>query len=245
MSIININGRRFIRLDALETRGITHGFGTLDLGEDKETAEAAIVSILPGALAVASVKQVHGVNAVVVINAQEAEAAKEVQADVVIAAGKGVAATVRTADCVPILIADPERRVVAAVHAGWKGTVLGAAAEAVKIMVRDRGCRAGDMAAGIGPCIGPERYQVDGPVISGIMEAMGSASDRVLLPDPEPGKARLDLSLANRIVLERAGLEPSRVQETRLCTFDNPDLFFSYRRQGEGVPSLHHFIALV
>ena len=72
----------------------------------------------------------------------------------------GVAVGVRTADCVPVLLYDPVKRVVAAVHAGWKGTVLHISRKAVGVMARQFGCEPGDLRAVIGPGIGPDSFQV-------------------------------------------------------------------------------------
>ena len=115
--------------------------------------------------------------------------------------------------------------------------------EVVAILESEYGARARDLAAGIGPCIGPCHYQVDAPVIRAIEDGLGARAGEVLSPDG-PGHARLDLSRANRIILERAGLPPAAIGEVRTCTYCRADLFYSYRREGKGVPSLYHFIGL-
>jgi len=138
---------------------------------------------------------------------------------------------------------DPGKRVAAAVHAGWRGTAAGAAGEAVRVLARDYGSRPSAMVAALGPCIGPCHYQVDAPVMEAMRAALGRRAQEVLTPDG-PDHARLHLARANRIILEQAGLKPANIETANLCTFCRDDLFFSYRRQGQGVPSLYHFIAL-
>ena len=85
--------------------------------------------------------------------------------DAFICALPGVAIGVRTADCVPVLLHDPVRHVVAAVHSGWKGTVLKTAMEAISLMKREFGCQPGDLRAIIGPAIGPDSFQVGEEVV--------------------------------------------------------------------------------
>src|SRR5512137_2783960 len=104
----------------------------------------------------ARVRQVHGCRVV------EAEAGTEPveEADAVATASPGVAACVSVADCVPVLLADPRSGAVAAVHAGWRGTLGGAAAAGVRALVERHGARPQDLLAVVGPCIGPCCYEV-------------------------------------------------------------------------------------
>lgn len=242
--IISLNRTRFIQLDLLSQSGCVHGFGTVDTGSEAAGARARIQAAFPELAELATVRQVHGTKAVKVGEVSEVPALRRARADILITDRPGIALAARTADCAPLLIFDPRRRVVAAVHSGWRGTVARAGAEAVRVLAEDYGSRIQDLVAGIGPGIMPCHYQVDAPVIAGLREALGRRSRKVLAPDG-PDKARLDLSLTNRLILEQAGVPARQIAEVRLCTFCHPDLFFSYRRQGKGVPSLFHFIALV
>jgi YfiH family protein len=241
--IINKKGARFITLPALSVNTCVHAFGTRDTGLKNPIAHARIKKAFPGINEIATVRQVHGRIAVRILKSADVNARRRAHADIIIVKAESIAAAVRTADCVPVLIHAPGQRVAAAVHSGWKGTARRAAAEAVRILCDDYGCRASGLLAGIGPCIGACHYQVDEPVIKMMKHAFGRRTDEIMVPD-EPGKARLDLSLANRIILEEAGLAPKNIQEVRMCTYCREDLFFSYRREGKGVPSLYHFIAL-
>jgi len=241
--IETINGLRFVISELLESVGAVHAFGTIDAGGHAATAYPAIRAAHPSITAIAAVHQEHGKTAVRPRPGDDLTALRRSAADIVIVQDHGLAACVRTADCVPVLIFDPRHRAAAAVHSGWKGTAAQAPAEAVRILVEEFGATASELYAGIGPCIGPCHYQVDGPVIAGMEKALGSRAAEVLSPDG-PDRARLDLSTANRFILESAGLDPKKIDEARMCTFCHADLFFSYRRQGKGVPSLHHFIVL-
>jgi polyphenol oxidase len=138
----------------------------------------------------------------------------------------GLMVGVRTADCVPILMADERRRVVAAVHAGWRGTLARIAARAVEAMTREYGSRPADLVAAIGPSIGVCCYEV-GPDVAGAFSGMF----------PELAGRRehshLDLAEANRRILAEVGVPGERVRVAHLCTRCQAEDFHSYRRDGE------------
>jgi len=142
----------------------------------------------------------------------------------------GVALGVLVADCVPILLHDPVKRVVGAVHAGWKGTVAGVAAKAVKTMAREYGSSPRDILAAIGPAIGPCCYEVDERVIRPLGERFGDIKD--LVTEKGGGKWLLDLWKANTVLLTGAGLVPDNIASMGLCTSCNNEMFYSYRRDG-------------
>jgi YfiH family protein len=131
-------------------------------------------------------------------------------------------AAVRTADCVPILIADRRGRAAAAVHAGWRGTAAGIARLAVEKFA-GIGIKAGDLRAALGPSIGPCCYEV-GPEV---LRAVGGGSGR-----------QLDLAGANFAQLRSAGLKGSEIFRAPWCTACRTDLFFSYRREGRAAGRL-------
>jgi YfiH family protein len=175
----------------------------------------------------ARVRQVHGVR--VVRAGPPCEPAEE--ADAVLSAAAGVAACVSVADCVPILLADPETGAVAAIHAGWRGTLAGAAAEGVAAMAREFAAPADRLLAAIGPSIGPCCYEVSDDVAAPFGERFGSAVVRGPLPGPAgKGGPHLDLWAANHLALVRAGVRPERLHLLSACTSCAPDRFFSHRR---------------
>lgn len=149
------------------------------------------------------------------------------KADAIVTAEGGVAAAVRTADCAPVLLASGDGRVVAAVHAGWRGVVGGVAAAAVRAM-RERG--ADGIVGAIGPCIGPEHFEVGPEVVAAFREAFGAAAGRIVRrEDAATGKAFVDLKEALRVQLAGAGVEG--VEASEACTFREAGAFFSHRRQ--------------
>jgi len=208
----------------------THAFTTRHLEFRGEMAAdyarlAAVLSV-PGS-AVIAVSQVHGRDVLVVRPGDQPFA--NPTADVVITSDPDRVASVRVADCVPILLADRQGRAVAAVHAGWRGTAANAAGAAVAALARV-GVPAQDLIAAVGPSIGPCCYQVDAEVRTRFVAA-GSDVSRWFEAD---GARRWKLNLwqANRDQLVAAGLEPGNVHVTALCTFDHPSVFYSYRRDG-------------
>jgi YfiH family protein len=148
-------------------------------------------------------------------------------ADGLVTADQSVVLAVHVADCVPLLLADPRRRVVAAVHAGWRGTAAGVSIAAVTVMAERVGCRPEDLRAAIGPCIGACHYEVDEPVVAALQR--WSWRDAVLTPNAR-GRWQLDLREATRRQLIEAGVPAIQIETLDWCTFEHPELFYSYRR---------------
>lgn len=155
---------------------------------------------------------------------------------------------VRTADCVPVLLYDPVHQVVAAVHAGWRGTVQYISAKVIAQMSASFGTRPQDLCAVIGPAIGPDSFQVGEEVVAAFSEARGGAHgnetegfpmERIWsIRDarsgrPMSGGHHIDLFEANRRLLEQAGIPASNIQVHDIDTYTAPD-FFSARREGLG-----------
>ncbi|MBP5335812.1 MAG: laccase domain-containing protein [Bacteroidales bacterium] len=147
-----------------------------------------------------------------------------------------VAIGVRTADCVPILLYDPVKRAVAAVHAGWKGTVLRILQNAMELMAFKFGSSAADIKAVIGPAIGPDSFQV-GIEVAEKFKLAGFPMDYVWSfrgagdGTPMSGGHHIDLFKANRWLLEQSGVLSDSIQVFDIDTFTAPE-FFSARREG-------------
>jgi YfiH family protein len=154
---------------------------------------------------------------------------------------KDLLLSVRSADCVPVLLFDPKKQICAAVHAGWRGTVGGICGNAVKEMV-SLGSDPKDILAAIGPCIGACCYQVGEEVYTAFFEAGDFAA--CFTPDAEQGKYLLDLTHANRLVLEREGLAPEHIDEAHTCTRCHGEYFFSHRRMGAERGTMSAFITV-
>jgi YfiH family protein len=147
----------------------------------------------------------------------------------------GASVAVKTADCVPILLVDRDRRAVAAVHAGWRGTVAEIARRAVEEMRREFGSDPSELEAAIGPGIGACCYEV-GPDVG--------AHFRQHSEPGREGRARVDLAAANRRQLLEAGLDSARIYISGLCTMCRPDEFHSYRRDKQDAGRMFSFVGL-
>ena len=175
--------------------------------------------------------------------------------DALITRERGVLLVVQTADCIPILLADTKRRAVAAIHAGWRGSVRRIAAKALGRMQMEFGTRPEDVIAALGPGIGQSCYEVGAEVakefhaqfpasrewFDGPFESLvADGNDPNWLPwltmrppghQPPPPTAHLDLIAANRAILIAAGIPAAKVFSSDFCTGCRLDLFFSYRRE--------------
>lgn len=134
----------------------------------------------------------------------------------------------RYADCTPLLFYDPVQRVIGIAHAGWRGTIQGIGANTVRAMVKEYGCRPSNIQACIGPSIGPERYQVGSEVVEAVQSYFGTL-DSLVRHDPVDKSAYFDLWAANKLDLERAGVEQIEIAE--ICTAERTDEFFSHRAE--------------
>ena len=152
----------------------------------------------------------------------------------------GVAISVRTADCIPVLLYDPVHRAVAAVHDGWRGTVQKLSRKVIDYMQGRYGTCAADLQAVIGPGIGPDSFQVGQEVVDAFRDA-GFPMDEILkdcgpkaptADNPMAGGLHIDLWRANRWLLESAGVKRDNIQVAGVCTYRNNDRFFSARREG-------------
>lgn len=150
--------------------------------------------------------------------------------DALITNQRGICIAVTTADCVPVLLHDPVKNVFAAVHAGWKGTVLRIVEKAIDSIVSTFGCSPSDIKAGIGPCISQPHFEVGEEVVQAFTEA-GFPIDKIGVRNQTSGKMHIDLTLANQSSLIDKGVLPGHIETSNLCTFANPDKFFSARRQ--------------
>lgn len=133
----------------------------------------------------------------------------------------------RFADCTPILFYDPLKHVAGMAHAGWRGTVSGAAVSTLEAMCSAFGTRPQDVQAAIGPSIGPERYQVGEEVVEAVRQALGQTEG--LIRRGEDGSAYFNLWAANRLALERAGV--IQIEVAGICTASHTDEFFSHRAE--------------
>ncbi len=178
---------------------------------------------------VVTVNQVHGESVVKADDLNYREV-RTVRADAVITSAPGLAVGIETADCVPILLFDPAKPAVGAVHAGWRSTVKKIVQRAVNRMSEEFGSDPARMIAAIGPAIGPECYEVDEPVIDPVRQAFSFWKD-VTAPRSKD-RWSLDLVKANRRELVQIGLAEDNIHALGMCTSCRTDLFYSYRAEG-------------
>ena len=139
-----------------------------------------------------------------------------------------VALTVFSADCTPILLFDPVRRAIGAVHAGWRGTAAGIVAKAVEKMSAEFGCRPEHIRAAIGPCISQCCFETDADVPDAMLAALGGGARESIRP--VGSKYYVNLKALNALWLRRAGVE--RIDISADCTACQPERFWSHRRVG-------------
>ena len=171
------------------------------------------------------VTQVHGA-AVARTADHPPEALRAREADALVCARRGWAVGVRTADCAPVLLADPHTGAVAAVHAGWRGAVAGVIEAAVAGLCAEARAPRERLIAAVFPCIGPGAFEVGDDVAAQLAAAVGS--EAVI----QRGAARphADLGACARRLLARAGVPAARTEQVAGCTFTDAARFFSHRR---------------
>jgi polyphenol oxidase len=220
-----------------KTNGMIHAFTTRQGGlgarnngirhpdDWKAVARAFGVSIDR----VVTVEQVHGEN-IVAVDDLNFRDVRTVHADALVTSVPGIAIGVETADCVPVLLFDPLKPAVAAVHAGWKSTVKKIVQKTVHRMHEEFGSEPARLIAALGPAIGSECYEVDERVMERVREAF-SFGNEVSAPRGNDHWS-LDLVKANRLELLQIGLAEQNVHTLGLCTSCRRDLFYSFRAEG-------------
>jgi YfiH family protein len=237
----------------LEQDGFTNAFSTR-LGGVSPMPEAALnlagfneddaeniyenrrrfLKLFDGDWTLAGCWQVHGADVRVVHNRQEAQPKPGVlgddeYCDALVSDTPNVLLTVKTADCVPVLIGDAKTGAFAAVHAGWRGTSSSIVMKAIKQLETEYGAGAADLRVAIGPAANTCCYEVGSDVIEKFKELF--AQSEYLFTPTRTGHARIDLHAANRDQLIAAGVRRERIHLAPFCTMDRNDLFFSYRRE--------------
>ncbi len=239
---------------AFSTRigGVSEGrFATLNLGElTKEEApddnanvaenfrrfRSAIGTVRHFRIAA---RQVHGAS-VWVTPPRPVKARETPEADAILSDVSRGLVVVRTADCVPVLLASPDGTVVAAVHAGWRGIVAGVVPATLRALRERFATPPSTLTAAIGPSISADAFEVG--------EEVRGAFDRLALSEavhPTPNKPHVDLRHAIARQLQRAGVEPGAVESTDRCTYHDEAEFYSYRRDGRPTGSMAGAIAPV
>lgn len=229
----------------LEQAGFANGFSTrlggvspfpensLNLaGYDEDSAEnieenrRRFLSLFDHEFVLATVWQVHGDGIKDVRTLDEARNGND-KFDAVVSATPDILVGVKTADCVPVLIADPVGKSFAAVHAGWRGTAAAIVAKAVRNLSGEYGAKPENMLAAIGPAATCRSYEIGREVMDAFSENFADSGK--YFTATREGHALVDLHAANRDQLVAEGLIEENVQTAPFCTMERTDLFFSYR----------------
>jgi YfiH family protein len=151
--------------------------------------------------------------------------------DATITALPGICLMVMVADCVPVLLFDPVKRVSAVIHAGWRGTVHKITSNTIRAMAEHFGSDPADILAGIGPSIGPCCYEVGEDVKEFVGQSFGTTQGYLVQKSPL-SKPHFDLWYANKKQLTDNGVKPENIETSELCTRCHSDIFFSSRASG-------------
>lgn len=216
----------------------SHGFFTRHYyPQTPETFTAALADNVP----VYRVKQVHGDR---LLCPQEIVDSETAEADGLITDSPGQAIWVASADCTPVLIGDRSTGRAVAIHSGWRGTAKGIVPKAVTQLLNS-GSNVDHLVLALGPAIAGEVYQVDGEVAAEvglslfaketnpdqILADLFALSPSPLFADEEKGKVRLDVRRVIYYQLKQLGISDGQIAIAPFCTYQQPDNFFSYRRE--------------
>lgn len=190
----------------------------------RENRERSFRAVNRDPVTIFDVWQVHGTDAVRALAPRQPDAGYT-RGDILLTDRKAVSLFMRFADCVPVLLADRSGRAVGMVHAGWKGTVKGAAGSAVESFCSLFGIPPEDILAGIGPSIGPDHYEIGADVAALVQDAFPEQRDRFLRV--VDGSTYFDLWEANRWQLQSAGVRD--IEMAGMCTACQPRLWYSHR----------------
>ena len=144
----------------------------------------------------------------------------------------GLCLVIYYADCIPVLLYDPKKRAVGAVHSGWRGTSMGIVPKAIEKMGRLYGTDPADVLAAIGPGIGPCCFETHDDVPAAMIGQLGKAAEPFCVPNGK-GKFNVDLKGIIRWEMERMGVLPDHIETLALCTGCHPELWWSHRKVGD------------
>ena len=246
MSFSSRNGIHFFSFDSFPNQRVRHGIITRQggvspqpwaslnvggtVGDSRERVlenrarSLQALDIDPGC--VYDSWQVHG-SRIQVVDRPLPAGQELAKADGLITSTERVALMMRFADCVPILLFDPDRSAIGLAHAGWRGTVKDVAGEIVREMVRKFGSEPERLIAGIGPSIGPDHYEVGEEVVEAVLASQGLDSTEVLVS--RRGRTYFDLWRSNQLLLEAAGVRTAEV--AGVCTACHVEDWFSHRAE--------------
>ncbi len=237
---------RYFTFDSLSERGLIHAaftrhggvspepWASLNVGGTvgdqaervRENRRISFAALSREPASLFDVWQVHGVDVAAADSPRPAHAPYQ-QADIILTDNPAVTLFMRFADCASIFLFDPVRKAIGLAHAGWLGTVRGAARAAVKAMQSRYRSRPENIMAAIGPAIGPDHYEVGPDVVIQVRQAFGEDAAGLLhIPN---GRMHFDLWEANRLLLEQAGVR--EIEIAGICTACHVDDWYSHRAE--------------
>lgn len=252
LNVNHVNGVTFLTFPSLEKHGVKHAFSTrlggvssgifstMNLSFSRGDNESDVMENYRRLCGVIGTdytkcvlsKQTHTTNIRIVT---EEDAGKGIvkerdydDVDGLITNVPGLTLVTQFADCVGLLFYDPQKKVIATSHAGWRGTVGEIGKKTVELMHEHFGCEPSDICAGIAPSIGKCCFEVDLSVAEEFNN-MKSIDKAQIITDDGNGKFHIDLWLTNYLTLLSAGLRQENISVTDLCTKCYPDVFFSHR----------------
>jgi polyphenol oxidase len=206
-------------------QSLNGGFGSNDAADRvRENRERMAATLQVAATHLVTAYQVHSAKVVIVREPWTRETAP--RADALVTDTAGLAVGVTTADCGPVLLADPDAGIVAAAHAGWKGVLAGIVETTIAAMER-LGADRTRVAAALGPAIRQPNYEVGQEFVALFVAADGD-NRRFFMPSARDGRSLFDLPgyITSRLVLAKVG----RIEDLARCTYQDPAQFFSFRR---------------
>lgn len=186
--------------------------------------------------------QTHTVNVAVV--REEDRGRRFMETDGMVTDVPGICLVTFYADCVPLYLVDPVRKVIGLSHSGWRGTVNRMGQVTLEKMQEVYGTDPKDVVAAIGPSICQDCYEVSEDVIDRFKDSFSRKDWKDLFYRKENGKYQLNLWWANELVFWEAGILPEHIAVTNLCTHCNPDILFSHRTTGDKRGNLSALLAL-
>lgn len=213
-----------------------------DSAENIAENRRRLLQLLNGEWSLMTAVQVHG-DVVHIVRDTGSSVADSERADALATNVPKILLGVKTADCVPVILGDEKTGALAAIHAGWRGTLAGIVGKAIRILEREYGVKAKNLRAAIGPAALACCYEVGSEVIDAFTKNLGDAEH--LLTRTREGHALIDLHRANRDQLLFTGLEPSRIHTATLCTMCRTDLFFSYRREKQSAGCVGRLLSVI
>ncbi len=215
----NFLGIPYIFHESLNLNGFLYGFTTRVMGK-----EEVIKKFEENGFKLITANQIHSSKVIKVGRNLKGE----ISCDGLLTEDRGLFIGVKTADCLPILIFEREKKVVGAIHAGWRGTIKGITLEGVKKMEEEFGSNPHELIAILGPSISVCCYEIGLDVEKILLSKFPESIER------RGGKSYFDLRKANRNLLLRGGLREENIYEIPLCTMCEKELFFSHRRGEKG-----------